>query len=75
MDETLIEAVANETGLNQDTVESIIKKWVLESGKSPQDLRLEDFREVLVKMVQDLFTEVASGENEFIQVSRSVFRL
>ena len=68
MDETLIQCVAQGTGLSKDKVEEIIKQWVMESGKSPQDLKLEDLREVLVGLVQNLFAEVASGENDFIQL-------
>ena len=70
MDETLITQLCEGTGLPKDIVEKQLKEWVLESGKSPQDLTLEDMREVLIKVMQDLFTEVASGENPFIQLSR-----
>lgn len=70
MDETLIREVAKGIGMEEYKVETILKKWVLKSGRSPQDLSLEDLREVLVQVMQDLFTEVASGENPFIQLSR-----
>ena len=70
MDETLIQCVAQGTGLPKDKVEEVIKNWIIESGKSPQDIKLEDLREVLVGLIQNLFAEVASGENEFIQLSR-----
>ena len=70
MDENLIKQVSLLTGLNQPQVEGIIKKWVLETGKSPQDLKLEDLREVLVELIQNLFQEVSNGENEYIKLSR-----
>lgn len=70
MDETLINQVSLLTGLSREKVETIMKNWVMESGKSPQDLRLEDLREVLVGIVQGLFQEVAQGENEYITLSQ-----
>lgn len=70
MDETLIKQLASALNLQEDSVEKIVKQWVMEYGKSPQDLSLEDFREVLVHLLQDLFTKVAAGENKFIQLSR-----
>ena len=69
MDEALIAQVAQGTGLSGDKVESIIKKWVMDSGKSPQELSLEDLREVLVGVLQHLFAEVVDGENPFISLS------
>ena len=70
MDETLIKQVAESTGLGTDKVETILKEWIQSTGKSPQNLGLEDFREVLVEILQNLFSEVASGENQFIRISR-----
>lgn len=69
MDETLIKQVALGTGLSEDRIIEIINKWVQETGRSPQNLSLEDFREVLVEMIQSLFLEVAQGDNRFIQTS------
>ncbi len=70
MDETLIKAVAQGTGLEQDRIKEILNQWIVDSGRSPQNLSIEDLREVLVELMQSLFTEVASGENKFIQTSR-----
>jgi len=69
MDETLIEQVALGTGLQAVQVREILKNWIIETGRSPQDLKLEDLREALVCILQKVFTEVASGENEFISLS------
>ena len=70
MDETLIKQVAQGLGLTEEKVETILSDWIQETGKSPQSLSLEDFREVLVEIMQKLFTEVSDGENDFIQLSR-----
>lgn len=69
MDETLLESVALATGLPKQKVLDQLKEWVLASGKSPQDLSLEDLREVLVPLLQKVFCEVAQGENEYIKLS------
>ncbi len=70
MDDTLIKQVAQGMGLGEDRIKEILDKWIQDTGRSPQDLSLEDFREVLVELMQSLFLEVASGENSFIQTSR-----
>lgn len=70
MDETLIQAVAQGTGLPENKIEEILKQWVLDSGKSPQDLALEDLREVLVQVMQRVFADAIDGKNPFIQISR-----
>ncbi len=69
MDETLIKQVAMQTGLNQEQVQKILKNWVMDTGRSPQDLGLEDLREVLVHILQNLFQEIAEGENKYVKVS------
>ncbi len=66
MDETLINQVASHTGLKQDQVIKVIKSWVVETGRSPQDLSIEDLREVLVHVLQNLFHEILQGENKYI---------
>jgi hypothetical protein len=70
MDETLIKQVAQGTGLSEDRIKDFIDKWVIETGRSPQNLSFEDFRAVLVELIQDLFSEVADGKNAFIRTSR-----
>lgn len=72
MDETLIQKVSESLGLPQEKVEKSLKQWILQSGRSPQDMTLEDLREVLVWLVQDVFTEVANDQNPFIRLQRSV---
>ena len=69
MDETLLETVAVATGLPRELVLNRLKELILSSGRSPQDLTLEDLREALVPLLQSLFVEVAAGENEFIKLS------
>lgn len=69
MDETLINQVAKQTGLDQEQVQKVLKDWVMETGKSPQDIGLEDLREVLVHILQNLFQEIAEGENKYVKVS------
>lgn len=69
MDETLIKHVAELTGLGNDKVREILKKWVLENGRSPQNLSLDDLRPILVSMIQNVFAEVVDGENEYIKLS------
>ena len=69
MDETLVEQVVLGTGLSPDQVKKIIKSWVLETGRSPQGLKLEDLREVLVCVLQEVFAEVVSGKNKHISLS------
>ena len=68
MDETLKKAVVSATGIDSNKVEEIMKQWVLEQGRSPQSLGLEDLREVLVHILQDLFREVAEGRNPYISL-------
>ena len=69
MDETLIKCVAQEIGLPQPRVEEILKTWLLESGRTPQDIGIEELRKILADWVQNLFLQAASGENPFIQLS------
>ena len=71
MEETLIKLVSQGTGLSEEKTKDILNQWIIDSGKSPQNLSSEDFREVLIDIMQNLFTEVADGENPFIQLSSS----
>ena len=70
MDETLIKLVSQGTGLGEEKTKEILDQWILSTGKSPQNLSLEDFREVLIDLMQNLFAEGADGENAFIQLTR-----
>ncbi len=70
MDDTLIKQVALGTGLSEEKIKEVIDKWILQTGRSPQNISSEDFREVLVELVQNLFSEVAAGDNKFIQTCR-----
>lgn len=69
MDETLLETVAEATGLPKKMVLRKLKSLLLSSGQNPQEVTLEGLREVLVPLLQNLFCEVAQGENEFINLS------
>ena len=71
MDENLIKQVALLTGLPNSKVETVIKNWIVESGRSPQDIGLEDLKEVLISLVQGLFNDVAQGTNEYITLSQN----
>lgn len=70
MDETLLEALIEGTGLPKQLVRTRLKAHIMEMGKSPASLSLEDLREVLVPLLQSLFIEVAEGNNQFIKLSR-----
>ncbi len=69
MDETLLETVAQATGFPKDKVMEQLKVWLLEAGKDPNNPSLEDLREALIPILQDLFTEVAAGKNDYIKLS------
>lgn len=69
MEETLIKSLSQATGLEASKIESILKQWIMDQGRSPQSLSLEDLREVLVPILQDLFSEVADGHNPYISLS------
>lgn len=70
MDETLIETVIKATGCPSEKLSEQLKTWLMEAGKSPKDPSLEDLREALIPILQDLFTEVATGRNSYIRLSR-----
>lgn len=62
MDETILEKIAANTGLPKDLVINEIKEWAWAEGKNPQTLTLEDFREIMVKLLQNIFSDIAEGE-------------
>lgn len=68
MDETLLEKIAANTGLPKELVINEIKEWAWAEGKNPQTLSLEDFREIMVKLLQNLFNDVADGKNPHIKL-------
>ena len=68
MDETLIETVVKATGCPREKLIEQLKTWLMEAGKSPTNPSLEDLREALIPILQDLFTEVATGENNYIKL-------
>ncbi len=69
MDETLLETVAQATGFPKDKVMEQLKAWLVKAGKDPENPTLDDLREALVPVLQDLFTEVAAGKNDYIRLS------
>ena len=71
MDEKLVDQVAQLTGLSEKKVSHVIQKWVVDSGRNPQELSLEDLREVLTHLIQDLFVEVSKGENQYITLAQN----
>ena len=69
MDETLLETVAQATGFPKDEVIKQLRSWLKEAGKNPENPTLDDLREALVFVLQDLFKEVADGKNDYISLS------
>lgn len=65
MDETLIEKIATHSGLPKELVINEIKEWAWAEGKNPQTLTLEDFREIMVKLLQNVFSDIAAGKIPF----------
>lgn len=66
MEETLVIQVAKMTGLDKQIVKSLLHKWAMDKGVSPQDLTEDSIKEVMVSLVQDLFSEVSDGKNKYI---------
>ncbi len=69
MEEALLETVIKATGLPADQVRANLNSWIVQVGKSPKNLSIEDLREVLVHVLQNLFTEVLDEENPYIKIS------
>jgi hypothetical protein len=69
MEEALFFKIVQATGLPQTYVMFKLKELIIASGKNPQEITLEDLREAIVPLMQNIFSEVASGENEFIKLS------
>ena len=69
MDETLLEIVAQATSLPKERVIQQLKAWLVDAGKNSQDPTLEDLREVLIPILQNLSNEVVAGENSHIKLS------
>ena len=69
MEETIMDQVVKATGLPELEVKEALEKWILEAGKSPQDMNLEDFREVLRTLILNLMNDVADGNNDYISLS------
>ena len=69
MEETLLETVVKATGLPAEQVRNKLNSWILQAGKSPKNLSIEDLREALVHVLQHLFTEVRDEENPYIKIS------
>lgn len=65
MDETnsIMEQVIAATGLPEATVQRMLNSYILESGMSPQNLSMEDFKDILVNLLQDVFLQIKNGEN------------
>lgn len=69
MDETLLETVVQATGFPKEEVMKQLRSWLKEAGKNPDNPTLDDLREALASVLQDLFKEVAAGENDYISLS------
>ena len=70
MDETLLDTVIEATGLPQELLKPRLIEHVLTLGKNPASLTLEELREVIVPLLQDLFSEIADGDNQYITLGR-----
>jgi len=68
MEETLLETVIRATGLPSDEVRKKLNLWLVQAGKNPKNLNIEDLREALVHVLQDLFTEVYDEKNPYIKI-------
>ena len=67
MDERVIEQVIVATGLPTHLVREQVHQWALERGKNPHKLKIEDLREILIYLVQELFCDVEQGNNPYIK--------
>jgi|GEM_PF-6437729 len=63
MDETnnVLEDIINATGLPEDLVSTSLKAYILESGKSPQNMSMDEVRDILVNLLQDVFLDIKDG--------------
>lgn len=58
MGETLAKTVIAATGLPQDTVEKEFNALLEKHGKTPENLTLEELREVMAEYLQMVFLEL-----------------
>ncbi len=70
MDETLLDVVIEATGLPKELLRSRLNEHIMSMGKIPGNLTLEDLREVVAPLLQNLFSEIADGENQYIKLRR-----
>ena len=71
MEETLIETLVKATGCPRERVLEQLGNWLLKAGKNPKNPSLEDLREALIPILQELFTDVAAGKNSYIKLNKS----
>ncbi|MCB0377638.1 MAG: hypothetical protein KDD33_04035 [Bdellovibrionales bacterium] len=69
MDETKIKEIIEATGLPSQLIQNLISERALLRGISPRELTLEDFKEVLVQLLQDVFTDIKDGRDQRIKIS------
>lgn len=58
MGETLLRKVVQATGLPQDPVQRELEEFIEHHGKSPQDLTLDEFRDIMVEYLQSVFLDL-----------------
>jgi hypothetical protein len=58
MGETLLRKVVQATGLPQDPVQKELEVFIEQHGISPQDLTLDELRDVMVEYLQSVFLEL-----------------
>ncbi len=57
MADSLFNTVIQATGLPEDSVEKELRTLIARHGKSPQDLTLDDLREILADYLQTIILE------------------
>jgi plasmid stability protein len=57
MADSLFNTVIQATGLPEDSVEKELRALIAQHGKSPQDLTLDDLREILADYLQTIILE------------------
>ena len=71
MEETkTFENLMDATGLPIEILREHLTAYLIEGGHSPRNLGLDDIRDIVTNMLQDLFLEIKDDNNPFIQLQR-----
>ncbi len=63
MGKNLAKTVVQATGLPQNPVEKELQSLLVKHGTSPEDLTLDQLRDVMAEYLQTVFLEIAEQEN------------